>query len=141
MLFKDFWKSWKQNETQFVWDVNNYYAYLPGAFIHKDLTFSYNHPYWMTTAPNGAKVQKGTCGMSIMYLPFFLIGHKIAINTNVPQDGYSGPYSEMIHYGTLIYAFLAFLLLRSILARYFRDGVVAITLLCVFFGTNLFTTL
>ncbi len=138
LLFNDFWKSWKHNETQFVWDVGNYYSYLPATFIHHDLKFNYPHSYWLITAPNGAKVQKGTCGMAIMYMPFFLIGHKIAINTKVPLDGFSGPYSDMIRYGTIFYSLIAFFFLEKILSRFFKDSVVAITLLCIFFGTNLF---
>jgi hypothetical protein len=139
-VFKDFWKSWKHTETQFIWDVNNYYSYLPAVILHQDLTFNYPHPnpYWLLKAPNGAGVQKGTCGMAVMYLPFFLIGHKIAINTGVPTDGYSGPYSDMVHYGTFFYSLIGFLFLRKTLLRYFNDNVVAITLLCLFFGTNLF---
>lgn len=137
-LFKDYWASWDEKGNQFVWDVDNYYSYLPGTFIHHDLTFSYPNKYGMTVAPNGNKVQKGTCGMAIMYMPFFLIGHKIAINTHANIDGYSDSYCYMNHYGTLFYSILAFLFLRSVLARYFTDGVVAITLLCLFFGTNLF---
>src|SRR5438046_191379 len=104
LLFQDFWKSWKKNETQFVWDVNTYYSYLPAAFVHNDLTFSYINKDWTIVAPNGAKVPKGTCGMAIMYAPFFLIGHKIAINSQEPLTGFSQPYSEMVHYGSLIYA-------------------------------------
>jgi hypothetical protein len=140
-VFKDFWKSWKEDETQFVWDVNNYYSFLPAAIIHQDLTFagqSPPHPYWLIPTPNGKKVQKGTCGMSIMYLPFFLIGHKIAINTHVPADGFSGPYSYMLHYGTFFYSLLAFIYLRRCLLKYFSEGITALTMLCIFFGTNLF---
>jgi hypothetical protein len=138
LTFNNFWKSWKGNETQFVWDVNNYYSYLPGTFLHQDLTFSYPNNYWLIEAPNGGKVEKGTCGMAIMYMPFFLIGHKIAINTHVPLDGYSGPYSEMVHYGTFFYSLIGFIFLRRSLLKYFSEGVVATTLLCIFFGTNLF---
>lgn len=138
ILFKDFWKSWKSNETQFVWDVDNYYSYLPATVIHHDLTFQYTTKYWYTMAPNGARVAKGTCGMAIMYAPWFFLGHKIAINTHVPQDGYSGPYNEMIHYGTIFYSLIGFIFMRRILSRYFKDIVVAATLICLYFGTNLF---
>ncbi len=141
LMFQDYWKSWKSDQTQFVYDVNHYYSYLPGTFIHKDLRFNYPNTFLMSTAPDGSNVQRGTCGMAIMYLPWFLLGHKIAINTNNSNavlDGYSKPYSQMVHYGTLFYSILAFLFLRSSLARFFSDAVVSMTLLCLFFGTNLF---
>jgi hypothetical protein len=138
LLFQDFWKSWKKNETQFVWDVNTYYSYLPAAFVHNDLTFSYINKDWTIVAPNGAKVPKGTCGMAIMYAPFFLIGHKIAINSQEPLTGFSQPYSEMVHYGSLIYALIGFIFLRKVLSRFFPDAITALTMLCLFFGTNLF---
>jgi hypothetical protein len=141
-MFKDFWRNWKEEETPFKWEVNTYYSYLPAAFIHHDLLLNYEEAqkrnYLFELAPNGNKVIKYTCGMSVMYMPWFFIGHKIATNTHVPQDGYSGPYGDMVHYGTLFYSLLALLFLRSVLLRYFKDLTVAITLLCLFFGTNLF---
>ncbi len=138
LLFNDYWKSWKYGETPFVHDVDQYYSYLPATFIHHDLTFSYPHNrYWLIKAPNGALVPKGTCGMAIMYMPFFLLGHKVAFNSGDTLDGYSTGYGDCVHYGSIFYALLGLFFLRKSLALYFKDYIVAITLIAVFFGTNL----
>ena len=139
LFFQDYWRSWKKNDTPFHADVNQYYSYLPLTFIYGDLDLiKHNHEYWGITAPNGGIVPKATYGMALMYSPFFLLGHKIAINQHSPQDGYSEPYATCIHYGTLFYCFFGLVLLAFILKRFFSDGPIAITLLTLFFATNLF---
>ncbi len=139
LVFNEYWKSWKKNETPFVHDVDQYYSYLPAAFIHHDLSFKYpHHGYWLTKAPNGAMVAKGTCGMALMYMPFFFLGHKVAINSGDDLDGYSDGYKTCIHFGSLFYSFLGFFFLRKILRVYFSENVTAISLISVFFGTNIF---
>src|ERR1700739_4548372 len=98
VFFHDYWKSWRGNGTPFQYDVDQYYSYLPAAFIHHDLDFKFSDRYWMTKAPNGNKVPKMSCGMAIMYSPFFFLGHKIAINEHSALDGYSDPYKICVHW-------------------------------------------
>ena len=139
LFFQGYWKYWKEYENPFNSDVAQYYSYLPLTIIHGDMDMvKHNHGYWPIKAPNGAKVPKVTYGMALMYSPFFLLGHKIAINQNSPQDGFSEPYATCVHYGTLLYCFLGLLILAFVLKRFFSDGIIAITLVTLFFATNLF---
>ena len=140
IFFQNYWRFWNSDkgETPFVSDVDQYYSYLPATFIYHDLDFSYSNRYWLTTAPNGNVVAKGTYGMAFLYSPFFLLGHKIAINQNSPLNGYSEPYGTCVHYGSLFYCLMGLIILASVLRRFYSDGITAITLATLFFATNLF---
>jgi hypothetical protein len=138
IVFSEYWKNWKDN-TPFVWDVRQYYVYLPATLIHKDLTFHFPHNCWMNYLPNGNQIPRATYGMSFMYLPSFLVGYKLAHNAKeFPIDGFSQGFIDAIHYGSIMYFIFSLLLLRSVLSRFFRDSVVAIGIILIFFGTNLF---
>ena len=79
------WKNAEKEHSLIDWDVTSYYGYLPAYFIHDDITLSFTdndsinyeakHQFWPEIAPNGGKVIKTTMGLSILYSPFFLIGH------------------------------------------------------------------
>ena len=141
MIFsQNYWRFWNSDkgETPFMWDADNYYSYLPATFIYHDLSFSYTTRYWLTSAPNGNGVAKGTYGMALMYSPFFLLGHKIAINQHSPLTGYSKPYGMCVHYGSLFYCLMGLVILSFVLRRFYSDGITALTLVTLFFATNLF---
>ncbi len=132
------WFDYNKGNFPFVDDVNQYYSYLPAAFIHHDLTFSFQNDYWTVKAANGNHIPRMTYGMALLYSPFFLIGHIVASNKGVPQDGYSLPYKWWIHIGTLFYVLLGLWFCRKNLLRFFNEWVTVIALLAVFLGTNLF---
>ena len=135
----DFWQAWKKNTgTPFTWDVELYYSYLPAAFIHHDLSFKYSDKLPMETLENGNKNPKYTCGMAIMYAPFFFIGHKIAINQKNTLDGLSEPYAKAIHFGSVFYVMLGLFFLRKIALQFYSENITALLLFIAFFGTNLF---
>ncbi len=139
VVFSDFWKNWKKEHTPFVWDVKQYYAYLPATFIQKDLTFKTTTDLYLNVLPDGTRIPRATYGMSLMYLPTFALGYKIALNSKEPiTDGHSEGFITAIHYGVMFYFICALFFLRAVLLRYFKENVVAFTLLIIFFGTNLF---
>lgn len=132
------------------WDVFGYYLYLPMIFIYdnwglqdisilKNIVEEYNSSstlYQAYQTETGTWVMRYTMGMAVFYLPFFLIGHFIAWISGFPMDGFSGPYQAAILYGGIFYSFLGFYFLRKILCEYFKDRIVALTLLAIYFGTN-----
>ncbi len=133
----EYWQTWKRGQgTPFVWDVEMYYSYLPAALLQHDLSFSQSKVP-MQTMPNGNRNPKYTCGMAIMYAPFFLMGHKIAINQHSPLDGWSEPYATMIHFGSIFYVMLGLFFLRKVLLQFYTESVTAVLLFIAFFGTNL----
>src|SRR6185437_14280793 len=135
MIFtQNYWRFWnsEKGETPFQWDADNYYSYLPATFIYHDLNFSYTTRYWLTTAPNGNGIAKGTYGMALMFSPFFFIGHQIAIIQHKPLTGYSTPYGMCVHYGSLLYCLLGLVILSFVLRRFYTDAITALTLLILF---------
>jgi len=138
-------KMW-QNEARVVfWDVKSYYAYLPAIIINGDplLKFVdespqiYGDKFWPETAENGNKVIMTSMGLSMLYLPFFLVGHLVAYLTGAEMSGYSAPYFFFLLLSSLFYLFLGLLCLRKILLKYFSDKITAITLAAIYFGTNI----
>lgn len=133
-----------------MWDAFGYYMYLPSTFIYHDYTqlkwldemdkkydLTGGELYQANKFKNGNYVNKYLGGVAIMQIPLFAIGHTIAWVTGSPMDGFSAPYQYSIAYGALLYVFLALLLMRKILLRYFNDEVTAITLLAMVLASNL----
>lgn len=132
------------------WDIMGYYFYLPLLFIYNDIQISdYSvlqnivETYKGTTSlyqihrfPNGNHGIIYTMGMAVLYLPFFIIGHIIALLSVHPADGFSKPYQYAVWVGCIVYSIIGIILLRKILLQYFTDKIVALTLLIIFFATN-----
>ena len=127
-------------------DVVSYYAYLPAVFIYKDLSFNFvselpdDFPgdIWTHTSPNGKQTLKLTMGVAVLNLPFFVLAHIAALIFKIDPNGYSAPYQLSILFAAIFYLFLAMLLIRNTLLRYFSDLVVSVTLLIIVLGTNLY---
>jgi hypothetical protein len=71
---------WKNDQSIIGGDVRGYYAYLPALFINNDLKFQDLEVYkmtrpgyqvWTKQTKDGTRFIKYTCGMAIMYSPFF----------------------------------------------------------------------
>lgn len=133
-----------------TWDAFGYYMYNPSIFIYGDVSelkwvptieeqykVTGGELYQASKLENGNYTNKYLGGVAIMQMPFFFVGHSIASLTDYPADGFSAPYQYSIAFGALFYCLLGLLLLRKVLARFFRDGPIAITILFVGLGTNL----
>jgi len=140
-------QQYKGKEGVVVWDIKSYYAYLPAAFIQKDLTLKFYEKdiqtwgkwIWPIETPTGKKAILTTMGMSCMYSPFFLIAHEYAkISGKYAADGYSFPYHVALTFSAWVYFILGLIFLRKLLLRYFSDTATAFTILIIGFGTNLF---
>ena len=146
-----YYPKWQQDgaEATLSYDVSGYYMYLPAAFIYEDLKEvkfldevieEYRptaDPYQIFTHESGNKVMKYSIGQAVMYTPFFAVAHAWASASEAyPADGFSLPYQFMISLGSLIVSFLGLFWLMTLLRVYFREGVVALTLVLIVFGTN-----
>lgn len=138
LLFNGRLKSWSDQQTPFAADVAISYWYLPAAFIKHDFKAVQERNPWPGPPVLENCVPKYTYGMSVMYSPFFFMGHALAKARGEVLDGYSLSYAKSIHLGCIIYALLGLYFTSRILRRYFSDTVTALTILLVFFGTNLF---
>jgi hypothetical protein len=108
-------------------DVLEYYTFLPEFFL------GYKQVEGIDFTTN-----KRTVGMAIMYAPAFFIGHKLAELQGYDQTGYTLPYQQCVRWGSILYVIFGLVICRKSLLRFFKEPVVAIALVCVFFGTNLF---
>ena len=143
------WKNANQKNALINWDVTSYYSYLPALFIHQDLKFNFlekskinyeaKHQFWPETAPNGNKVIKTTMGMSILYLPFFLIAHSYSIiDRSVDASGFTYPYEVGLTFSSVFYLFIGLFFLSKVLNTLFTDFKTSILLVVLFLGSNLF---
>ncbi|PLX18985.1 MAG: hypothetical protein C0599_11420 [Salinivirgaceae bacterium] len=130
----------------FIWDIKSYYAYLPATIIHGDVHLDflkeydahYNDYFWPSKLENGNKLIITSMGLSMLYAPFFMTAHIFASISSYDANGYSYPYAYALIYSILFYVMLGFIMLRKILLRYFDDFTTTLTLIVVYFGTNLF---
>jgi hypothetical protein len=122
------WKDWDDQAGPFTYDVKEYYAPLP-YFLLNDHDNSL-----------AAFIQQKprTIGMAMMYTPFFAAGHLAAKVSGAETNGFSKPYQEAVHYGTLLYFFIGLWVCRKSLVKYFSEAVSCICLAVLVFGTNLF---
>lgn len=131
------------------WDAFGYYLYLPAITIYGD----YKKLEWATSVDkrynvtgggampsvkldNGNNVSKYLGGVALLQAPLFVAAHLYAKAAGYPADGFSAPYQYALSFGAILYCCLALLLLRRIFLRWFRDDVVALTLLLLCLATN-----
>ncbi|MFT5999982.1 MAG: hypothetical protein ACI81P_002441 [Neolewinella sp.] len=133
------------------WDGYGYYAYLPGAFVYGDIqeyAFAEDHfkqyevsgdIYQLMEVDNGSRFPIYNIGLAVVWTPAFLITHGITMATGMaPADGMSYPYQLMVLLMMLLFAFLGLVYLQRLLALFFTDVIVAVILLGIGLGTNLF---
>lgn len=132
-------------------DGKGYYAYLPAFFIYGNTDFDFIDSYESKYYPPGGElykdfrvetgkgiVNKYFPGTAILWIPFFLIAHAVAIMAGFPADGYSIPYQLAIGLAAMFYFWLALHLLRKVLQHYTKnENLIALTLVGISLGTNL----
>lgn len=151
ILLYVFWFGYRHNDWQkpdriIQNDICSYYLYLPAVFIYDDLTLKFadtlnpdaRSKIWYNDSPTHVRVSKMSCGLAMMFCPFFLASHAYAISSPYPADGYSLPYRFGLVMASICFLAIGLYYLRKILNQYFPE---LITILCCGFitvGTNLF---
>ncbi|HEY4797806.1 MAG TPA: hypothetical protein VII99_01905 [Bacteroidia bacterium] len=134
----------------FMWDVFGYYLYLPLTFIYHDLGIrdmavidtilaKYHNTgtfYQASLASTGNYIMRYGIGQSVLYSPFFFLGHLIALLSDYPADGFSAPYQYAVWSGCMIYSFAGIVMLRKALTRFFSEIISSMVLGCIVLGTN-----
>jgi hypothetical protein len=143
----DHWK------TVIASDGAGYYAYLPASFIYHDFHYNFclpGHPtnpgyygsdrsLFMARTAEGKLVNKYLFGTTVLMSPFFLLAHGIAFISGQPHDGYSFIYQLFLCLAGIFYLLAGMSCLRSLLQRAgLKEFPIAVTLLLLFFGTNLY---
>src|ERR1043165_2929594 len=154
-----YYSKWERHQTLVGGgDSFGYYVYLPSIFIYNDLNHLRNTIYARnveaeihadSTKPienvgevyffkTGTPVIKYTCGIAILESPAFFTAHLIARLFKLPATGFSSVYIISIFIWTLLFGILGLLLLSKVLAHYFSDIVIALTILSIGLATNLY---
>ncbi len=128
------------------WDIISYYAYLPATFIYKDISLKFteqkqskeNYVFWGEKLANGNYRIKTSMGLSMLYAPFFFVAHAYALVSDADAGGFSTPYKLALIYAALFFLLVGLIFLRKLLGLYFSENIVALVLLAIFFGTNLY---
>ncbi|MFQ5672337.1 MAG: tetratricopeptide repeat protein [Nitrospinales bacterium] len=125
-------------------DDTGYYAYLRSGFFDGDWDFINEHHYAHSEkfTSTGYVSNYWQIGQSVLFLPFFLLGHLAALIYNklgyaVSVDGYSAPYYMATAIASQTYLFAGLLLLFSILKKRFGDFTALISTLAVWLGSPL----
>ncbi|MBS1637970.1 MAG: hypothetical protein JST26_18805 [Bacteroidetes bacterium] len=127
------------------WDVVCYYSYLPATFIKHDVGMSFikdeNSPgyysYQPIKTPDGKWVIKTSMGMAILYAPFFFVANALAGPMGYEANGYSEIYHFWILVSGLVYLLIGLWYLRKSLLMFYSERVTALTLVVIYFATNL----
>ncbi len=118
-------------------DGKDYYSYLMAIFIDKNLGHQDTTPWYVIQTPTGT-INVHTVGVSLLLLPFFLLGYAWASLGGYEINGLSGPFEKMISIGALFYAMLGLYFIRKLLQKLnIKDHIIAVVLLLIFFGTHL----
>jgi len=140
------YRVWKAPDRVIAHDVVLYYQYLPTVFIYKDLSMSFTKTnieffrdkIWTNSTKVGRTMSKMTMGTAVLYSPFFFPAHWLAKPLGYPADGYSLPYRIALAFSSIFYAMAGLFLLMKLLRKYFDRMAVAITVLAIGLGTNLY---
>jgi Tfp pilus assembly protein PilF len=125
-------------------DDSGYYAYLRSIFFDGDIDF-YNEMYYAHVEKfnsTGYVFNNWQIGQSILFFPFFLLGHLWALVLNslnfpVSLDGYSFPYYLSTALAAQTYSFLGLLLTFQINRKYFSSNVSIISTLLIWLASPL----
>ena len=146
-------QQWKMDEA-LAWDIAGYYLYLPATFIYKDIgkldwyarmdsTYHLSGDEKMfgiyDVPETGKKIDKFPAGVALFELPFFLVAHTYVLFTkSFPPDGYSYPYRLSVCITTIFWIICGLFVLRKFLLRHYSESVVALSMLLLAFGANLY---
>ena len=125
-------------------DKAGYYVYLPATFIYGwDINkfpagiMDKTHSFVLDKKTNKI-IDKYTCGVAILWAPFFLITHFIAVQRNLQPDGFSDFYQHMTVLPEVFYLILALLFLRRFLRFYVSRLYSYLAIIFLVAGTNLY---
>jgi len=132
-----------RNEGVFASDKSIYYVYLPATFIYgwdvKKFPSRCDTLYkgFILDYKTGKIVNKMTCGVALMWTPFFLATHAVATVFDLKADGFSDPYQKMAIVPPVLFLILGLFFLKRFLENYFRPVIVYACILLMLAGTNL----
>lgn len=130
-------------------DGSYYYAYLPSLLLDQDLDFAnqydklipHSDSHFKRSHGTGPRRNKYAIGPAILWTPFFLVGHLIAIGLNafgyrIPLDGIGYVYQVPTLLGSLSYGFAGLFLMYRSCCRFFSKSASVSAILLMWLATN-----
>jgi hypothetical protein len=119
-------------------DAKGYYAYLPQLFLKHDLSHQDPKLQYVNKTGQGY-VNKYFTGTAVFWSPFFGLTTLYNKAKGQTSDGYTASYKKMISVAALFWLLIALLCLAEVLKMMkFSPLIASLTLLLIYFGTNLF---
>lgn len=128
----------------YVADDNGHIVYLISLFFDQDIDFlneQFNSMMKLSQI-TGYLQNPWPIGASVLWFPFFTIGHLITITLNILgydiiPDGYSFPYISMIAIGSIFYGFLGNLFCYKSLCFFLKPRSALLATIATFFSSIL----
>lgn len=140
-------------------DEIEYFSYLPTLLLDRDLDFRNQYEYFCNLdyedcvasrfketfldlkTPTGLQINFGPMGTAVLWLPFYLVGHLIALllenaNPAFAANGVSAPYIYAVSMGSVLYGWAGMYLAYRIARRYYDEAIALGAALVILFATN-----
>jgi hypothetical protein len=139
-------------------DEIEYFSYLPSILFDGDLNFRNQYEYFCNLdsecvsptfrktfldqyAATGMQINFGPMGTAVLWLPFYLVAHLLALglqnfNPAFAANGYSMPYIYAVCIGSVFYGWSGMYLAYRIARNYFQEWIALGAALVILFATN-----
>ena len=117
-------------------DMEGYYQYLVHFFIRDWSKF--DQMPWAISYGEGKTLSVFTCGVAILWSPFFLMAHLISIFFGLDTDGYANMYFGFMLIAGIVYTYIGLVFMYKFLLEFFEHKVSLITTALFFLATNVF---
>lgn len=117
-------------------DMEGYFQYLVHFFTRDWSTF--DKMRWTIGYGDGKSLSVFTCGVAILWSPFFLMAHLISIFFGLDTGGYANMYYGFMLVAGIVYTYIGLVFMYKILREFFDHKVSLITTALFFLATNVF---
>ncbi len=117
-------------------DMEGYFQYLVHFFTRDWSTF--DKMRWTIGYGEGKALSVFTCGVAILWSPFFLMAHLISIFFGLDTGGYANMYYGFMLVAGIVYTYIGLVFMYKILREFFDHKVSLITTALFFLATNVF---
>ncbi|MFH1033062.1 MAG: hypothetical protein V1806_01020 [Pseudomonadota bacterium] len=125
--------SWLDPTMASLLDPAKFHGYMP--WDAQSMGVPHNTLFAM---PTGYHINQCPIGVSLLMLPFFLVGHYLAVLLHQQADGFSFYYQYVSGLAALFYTALGLCFLKKYLDPRYPPATVLMTLACLLLGTNLY---
>lgn len=117
-------------------DMEGYFQYLVHFFTRDWSTFDTMR--WTIPYGEGKTLSVFTCGVAILWMPFFLLAHLISIFFGLDTGGYANMYYGFMLVAGIVYTYIGLVFMYKFLREFFDHKVSLITTSLFFLATNVF---